>query len=181
MILTPIHHLGELKKNKWGEIELNRDTLQTGVANIFAAGDAVTGPDTIIGAISQAKIASDSCHQYLSGEPVKQKDKIFISRRDNFRQPGKEDLPQRFAHRPRETMPSLDPSQRDSFSEVELGYPMRVLCSQKHHGAWNVAVRHSLPVISSDTQQNMVQSKRSITVLLMPYPRITGTRLYHLT
>jgi formate dehydrogenase major subunit len=112
---------GEIKISKWGNIESDQETLQTGIENIFAAGDAVTGPDTIIGAIAQAKKASDSCHRYLTGERVMPDEPIFISRRDNFRPPTLDDLPARFSHRDRITMPLLDPSDRKNFSEVELG------------------------------------------------------------
>jgi len=112
---------GELKMNKWGNIESDPDTLQTGVKNIFAAGDAVTGPDTIIGAISQARKASNSCHRFLTGEPVEPDELVFISRRDNFRPPTLDDLSIRFDHRDRVKMPLLASSERKNFSEVELG------------------------------------------------------------
>lgn len=110
-----------VRVNKWGNIEAAGDTQQTGVPNIFAAGDAVTGPDTIIGAIGQAHRAADSCHSYLSGEEVKLPEKIFISRRDNFREPVAEDLSSRFARKPRAEMPELDGKDRAGFREVELG------------------------------------------------------------
>jgi formate dehydrogenase major subunit len=112
---------GSVKKNKWGEIEADSDTLRTGVKNIFAAGDAVTGPDTIIGAIGQAHRASDSCHKYLTGTPVVPEKKIFISKRENFRKPGVGDLSMRFTNKERAKMPVLDPSERKNFTEVELG------------------------------------------------------------
>ncbi|PLX15694.1 MAG: hypothetical protein C0599_16430, partial [Salinivirgaceae bacterium] len=34
---------GELKANRWGDIDANKDTLQTGIPSMFAAGDGVTG------------------------------------------------------------------------------------------------------------------------------------------
>ncbi|HXK50859.1 MAG TPA: FAD-dependent oxidoreductase, partial [Clostridiales bacterium] len=39
---------GEFKLNKWGDIDADPQTLQTGVKSIFAAGDAVTGAATLI-------------------------------------------------------------------------------------------------------------------------------------
>ncbi|MFW5705921.1 MAG: FAD-dependent oxidoreductase, partial [Bacteroidota bacterium] len=76
----------ELKLNRWGDIDCDRDTLQTGIPSVFAAGDGVSGPATIIEAIAQAKVASRSCHQYLMGEPIVPVTKEFISRKDNFRE-----------------------------------------------------------------------------------------------
>lgn len=41
-------------------------TMQTSVENIFAAGDAATGPKTAIEAIAQGREAAESVHRYLS-------------------------------------------------------------------------------------------------------------------
>jgi len=113
---------GELKLNRWGDIEADPGTLQTGVDNIFAAGDGVTGPATLIEAIGQAKLASHSCHQYLMGSPVEPQQKEFISRKENFRGQVPEDYEGFFKKQEREEMPTLDPSKRNNFDEVELGY-----------------------------------------------------------
>ena len=113
---------GELKINRWGNIDANPETLQTGVENIFAAGDGVSGPATIIEAIAQAQKASRSCHQYLLGESIKPKEFEFISKKDNFKTQAKEDYIGRYKNQIREEMPTLDPSLRINFEEVELGY-----------------------------------------------------------
>ncbi|MDO8897329.1 MAG: FAD-dependent oxidoreductase, partial [Bacteroidales bacterium] len=39
---------GKLVINRWGDIDANKKTLQTGIPSVFAAGDGVTGPATII-------------------------------------------------------------------------------------------------------------------------------------
>ncbi|MDV7390326.1 FAD-dependent oxidoreductase, partial [Arthrospira platensis SPKY1] len=57
--------MGILKANKWGDIDVDPATLRTGVENIFAAGDSVSGPATIIEAVAQAQTAVHSCHNYL--------------------------------------------------------------------------------------------------------------------
>lgn len=112
----------QLKVNRWGDIEANRATLQTGIPSMFAAGDGVTGPATIIEAIAQAKIASRSCHQYLMGEPVVPEKKVFISRRDNFHAQDPKDYLGRYQKQLRHEMPTMDPNSRMNFDEVELGY-----------------------------------------------------------
>ena len=113
---------GELKINKWGDIEANPETLQTGIPSVFAAGDGVTGPATIIAAIAQAKLAVNSCNQYLRGEEVKPVKKEFFSRKENFRKQEKEAYLNKFSRQLREEMPVLNPDNRMNFSEVELGY-----------------------------------------------------------
>lgn len=113
---------GQLKANKWGDIDANKYTLQTGIKSMFACGDGVSGPATLIEAISQAKIASQSCHQYLMGLPVESVKKEFLSKRDNFKKQEKHDYKEKYAKQLREEMPVLDTKDRNNFHEVELGY-----------------------------------------------------------
>ncbi len=113
---------GQLKINKWGDIDCDRATLRTGIPQVFAAGDGVTGPATIIEAIAQARIAATSVHQYLTGQPVAPAVKPFTSRRDNFRNLLPEDFLGKFEKQLREEMPVLPAEHRMNFDEVELGY-----------------------------------------------------------
>lgn len=113
---------GQLAINKWGDIDAKKDTLQTGIPTVFAAGDGVTGPATIIEAIAQAKIASHSAHQYLMGLPLEPMKKPFTSRKDNFKKQVKEDYSGIFTKQVRHEMPTLSPKKRNNFNEVELGY-----------------------------------------------------------
>jgi formate dehydrogenase major subunit len=122
---------GELKLTKWGDISADESTLQTGVKRIFAAGDGVTGPATLIQAIAQAKIAARSCDQYLRGlsiEPIK---KEFISKRDNFKVQVAEDYIGKFKKQLRYEMPTLEPDKRNNFKEVELGYDKEDLVAKE--------------------------------------------------
>lgn len=57
-----------LKLNPNGTIAVDPNTLQTSMAGVFACGDVVTGPLTIVGAIVQAKQAAESMDKYLRGE-----------------------------------------------------------------------------------------------------------------
>lgn len=113
---------GELKPNKWGDIDVNPKTLQTGIKSMFAAGDGVSGPATIIEAIAQAKIAARSCHQYLMGEELKPLAKEFLSRRENFEEQNRKDYSGKWVEQHRHEMPILEKEHRCNFHEVELGY-----------------------------------------------------------
>ncbi|MDP2236136.1 MAG: FAD-dependent oxidoreductase [Bacteroidales bacterium] len=113
---------GKLVINRWGDIDANKKTLQTGIPSVFAAGDGVTGPATIIEAIAQAKIAANSCHQYLSGQEIIPAKKEFLSKKDNFKPQLSSDYKHHFPHQLRQEMPVLEPEKRNNFSEVELGY-----------------------------------------------------------
>jgi len=112
----------ELKTNRWGDIDANSKTLQTGIKSMFAAGDGVTGPATLIEAIAQAKIASHSCNQFLSGQEIEPPKNEFLSKKDNFKEQVSEEYSGHFEKQLRDEMPTLDPNDRINFKEVELGY-----------------------------------------------------------
>ena len=57
-----------LKLNPNGTIAVDPQTLQTSMEGVFACGDVVTGPLTIVGAMVQAKQAAESMDKYLRGE-----------------------------------------------------------------------------------------------------------------
>jgi NADPH-dependent glutamate synthase beta subunit-like oxidoreductase len=54
----------------WGAILAQPETLQTGMEGVFAGGDAVTGPATVIEAIAAGKLAAEMIGKYLRGESL---------------------------------------------------------------------------------------------------------------
>lgn len=56
-----------LQVTRWGTLVVD-DHCMTGCKGIFAAGDVVTGPETIVGAIAQAHEASAAIHRFIGGE-----------------------------------------------------------------------------------------------------------------
>jgi formate dehydrogenase major subunit len=118
------HHSksGKLIVNRWGDIDANKHTLQTGIPSVFAAGDGVTGPATIIEAIAQARIAANSCNLYLQEKQIVPMEVEFLSKKDNFKKQIPEDYKNKYAHQLRQEMPVLEAQKRNNFNEVELGY-----------------------------------------------------------
>jgi formate dehydrogenase major subunit len=112
----------ELRLNKWGDIDANPKTLQTSISNVFACGDGVTGPATLIEAIAQGRLAAQSCNKFLHGAEVSPPDFEFVSRRDHFQEQKSEDYSDYYEKQDREEMPTMDPATRKNFDEVELGY-----------------------------------------------------------
>jgi formate dehydrogenase major subunit len=51
-------------------LTVDPDTLETNIKGVFAGGDAVTGPRTVIEAIAGGRKAADSIHLYLTGKPI---------------------------------------------------------------------------------------------------------------
>jgi len=63
------HH--ELKISKWDTFEVDAETLATSKPGIYAGGDAVTGPNTVIDAIAAGHRAARSIDVYLSDYSTK--------------------------------------------------------------------------------------------------------------
>ncbi len=57
----------EIELNRNGTIKANAETLQTSIPNVFAGGDAVTGPSMIVKSIGQGKRAAFYIDRYLQG------------------------------------------------------------------------------------------------------------------
>jgi glutamate synthase (NADPH) small chain len=55
-----------LKRNKWGYIEVNEETMETSIPNVYAGGDIVTGSATVILAMGAGRTAANAMHQRLS-------------------------------------------------------------------------------------------------------------------
>ncbi len=64
--------LPDLKVSKWGTIEVNPDTMQSSVEDLFAGGDIVRGGATVILAMGDGRRAAAGMHKYVS-EKVKVK------------------------------------------------------------------------------------------------------------
>jgi heterodisulfide reductase subunit A-like polyferredoxin len=64
-----------LKRTRRGTIQANPLTLETNLKGIFAGGDGVTGPGTIVESMAQGRKAAVSIDRYLQGEdPLKHRE-----------------------------------------------------------------------------------------------------------
>ncbi|MBW6461040.1 MAG: NADPH-dependent glutamate synthase [Bacteroidales bacterium] len=57
-----------LKRNKWGYIEYNPETMETSIENVYAGGDIVTGSATVIQAMGAGRIAANAMHAKLQSK-----------------------------------------------------------------------------------------------------------------
>ena len=104
---------------RWGTFEVDPDTLQTTVQGIFAGGDAVSGPATVIEAIAAGKRAAESISRYLQGVDLKDG---RIQKHERVKD-GDIDIHEGINVQPREKMPLLELEKaKKSFDEVMLGF-----------------------------------------------------------
>jgi heterodisulfide reductase subunit A2 len=102
--------------SEWGTMKVDPLTLQTDDPDIFAGGDAVTGPRTVVEAIAAGQRAAASIDRYLRGLNLSA-DRDINWRYNTEPQKDKYD-PSSRAH-----VPLLYPQERvKSFAEVRLGF-----------------------------------------------------------
>jgi NADH-quinone oxidoreductase subunit F len=102
------------------------EALNSTKAGVFAAGDAVSGPWTVIGAVAQGNQVAVAVDTWLqTGKLVKPH--FDTSRRDIVQLTNMDDYAN--AHRP--SMPELSVAERTgNFREVELGYDEKIACEE---------------------------------------------------
>jgi len=61
---------GQLSFTKWDTICVDSESLQTDIPGVFAGGDVVLGPATVVEAMGQGRRAAEAIDKYLRGEPL---------------------------------------------------------------------------------------------------------------
>ncbi len=108
----------EVKLGRGNVIKVNGETLVTNREGVFAGGDVVSGPASVIEAIAQGRQAASSIDRYLGGNGII--DESLVSAEKPDPRLGTDGD---FADRRQVTMSCLDNKQRlADFTEVELGY-----------------------------------------------------------
>ncbi len=104
-----------------GTFTVDTDTLATNVPGVFAAGDAVQVPGSIVGAIGEGHTAARSIDFYLSGKDPKEAQPEPL--KEVYRFEDEIETPDFLAKKDRWDMPALTPKDAvRSFAESELGY-----------------------------------------------------------
>ena len=101
-----------------GLIKINRDTLATTAAGVYAGGDVAFGPRNIIDAVANGKRAALSIDEYLRGAKPETFFNLDIQKISTRRFTRPEDYEQHSRKAP----PAIDLNRRTGISEVETGY-----------------------------------------------------------
>jgi len=115
--------VSDLKELAWSRrqtIHANTVSMETSVAGVFAGGDAVTGPATVVEAIGAGKRAAEAIDRHLSGIPQPKMPPVPIRRGrvEWLEVPASTKMTLR-----RPDMPLLNlERRRTTFQQVELGY-----------------------------------------------------------
>jgi putative selenate reductase YgfK subunit len=112
--------VSDLKWSRRTTIDVDMAGMETSIPGIFAAGDAVTGPATVVEAIGGGKKAAEAIDRYLSGIPQPKMPPLPVRRKrvDWLEIPAATKMVLK-----RPDMPLLNiERRRTTFQQVELGY-----------------------------------------------------------
>lgn len=108
-------NLGQTRKNT---IECDRVTFATSIEGVFAGGDAVSGPATVVEAVAAGKQVAESIDRFIKGMDLAEGRPVKFP--DNPEYPP---VPPEIPVEPRALNPEISPSRRKGFNEVELALP----------------------------------------------------------
>ena len=112
----------DLTFSKWG-IAVDMKTLATNLPGVFAAGDAVTGPDVAVRAVAAGKLAAVSIDQHLSGNRVIGSPEAVTVLMGKLNEDEMALMLRDIEEGPRNPMPHAPMElRRTTFEEVELGF-----------------------------------------------------------
>ena len=108
----------ELSCSEWATVKADPITLETNMPGVFAGGDVVLGPLTVVKAVGHGKEAATSIDRHIRGVDLREGRKNGLHRVQSF-EVDKTGIPTE----KRESMPKQAVSTRvRKFSEVELGF-----------------------------------------------------------
>ncbi|NQV07555.1 FAD-dependent oxidoreductase, partial [bacterium] len=118
--------LDAMSLSPWETLDVDAETFATNIDGVFAGGDAVSGPATVVAAMGSGKRAAEAIDKHLRGMPLGD----FETHMVPAVIPHVEGRPHRYARRyaemekvPRTEMPKLASADRTaSWDEVELGF-----------------------------------------------------------
>ncbi len=118
---SPVLEDTDVDLTAWGTFNVDQITFQTSVPSVFAAGDAVTGPATVVEAVAGGHRVVRAIEKYLNNEMELLEDEI----RQENKMAGKNDflpVPEDVPVVKRAKTSFMEPSERKNcFDEVDLG------------------------------------------------------------
>ena len=110
-----------LETTRWGTLMVNPHTMQTSIAHVFASGDAVSGPATVIEAVSSAHKAVEAIDLYINGGDLD----LFAEELSAQEPPGRDwqEIPKGIVRETRGQASHRSAKESgSSFDEVNLGF-----------------------------------------------------------
>jgi NADPH-dependent glutamate synthase beta subunit-like oxidoreductase len=109
----------QIEMNPWGTVKVDPETLETNRPGVFAGGDVVRGPNTVVEAIADGKKAALMIDRYLNAEELKRAPevrlpKVYVAPPESEEEEGLQEI-----HRPKaQYLPLAE--RRHNFREIEF-------------------------------------------------------------
>ncbi len=103
----------------WNTFVVDNETLATNVPGVFAGGDAIRGPSSVIEAMADGKKAANAIHQYLTNGKITFDYKV--TRPSIYVEPVKITVKETLESTRQETLKLDESKRRKNFKEVDLG------------------------------------------------------------
>jgi heterodisulfide reductase subunit A-like polyferredoxin len=116
---TTLLRIKDIKVNDDATINVNPLTLQTNIPDIFAGGDCITGPNTVVEAMAAGLRAAKSIDRYLSGRELKKGRSLERHKQAEVDIEARYVSPQKRAEMP--TLPHA--ARMGTFEETNMGLP----------------------------------------------------------
>jgi NADPH-dependent glutamate synthase beta subunit-like oxidoreductase len=111
---------GKVKLSKWHTVEVDTNSHRTDQPGIFAGGDAIRGPSTVIEAIRDGRTAAEAIDAFLAGRPWSRAYRVI---RPSVWVPPLDLIEAESTDLKKVELPHLAPADRNkNFKEVESGY-----------------------------------------------------------
>jgi len=111
----------DLKWTLRNTLDVNPQTMQSSIPYVFAGGDMVTGPDTVIQAVAAGYKAVKAIHRYINGEDLE----LYAQQLEAQEEPGRDwqEIPDGISREARTHQQHLDAKMSAAcFDEVDLGF-----------------------------------------------------------
>ena len=111
----------DLEITRRNTLVVSPNTMQTAIPDVFGAGDAVSGPATVIEAVAAGHKAAEAMHRYINGEDLE----LFAEELAAKEPPGQDwqEIPEDALPESRAHLDHRDPQESaSSFDEVALGF-----------------------------------------------------------
>jgi heterodisulfide reductase subunit A2 len=111
----------DLQLTKWDTIQVDSDTMQTSIPYVFAGGDAVTGPASVIEAVAAGHKAVEAIHRFIDEEDLSQYAQDLAEQQPSGQ--SWQEIPEAIVPETRVTSRHQDIGKRiGSFEEVNLNF-----------------------------------------------------------
>ncbi|UCG93521.1 MAG: FAD-dependent oxidoreductase [candidate division WOR-3 bacterium] len=110
----------EFELTGWNTFVVDTESFATNIPGVFAGGDAIRGPSTVVEAMADGKRAAEAIDKYIKGEEIKFD--YFVTRPSTYVEPVQLTVEEALETLRQETKKIVSEKREKNFKEVDLGF-----------------------------------------------------------